>query len=159
MQAIYLFIPMASPCANGVTTIVDAGSSGWRNFADFKDKVIDRSKTRVLAELNIVGAGMRGSKYEDNLDDMDGKLTGEQARQFPGVIVGVKSAHFTGPEWKPYDQAVIAGNLANIPVMIDYGARRIERPLLELMACRREFVTTDAARRVGVLPADRLSIG
>jgi dihydroorotase len=119
---------------NGVTTIVDAGSSGWRNFDDFKDKVIDRSKTRVLAELNIVGAGMRGSKYEDNLDDMDGKLTGEKARQFPGVIVGVKSAHFTGPEWKPYDQAVIAGDLANIPVMIDYGARRIERPLLELVS-------------------------
>jgi dihydroorotase len=119
---------------NGVTTIVDAGSSGWRNFDDFKDKVIDRSKTRVLAELNIVGAGMRGSKYEDNLDDMDGKLTGEKARQFPGVIVGVKSAHFTGPEWIPYDQAVIAGNLANIPVMIDYGARRIERPLLELVS-------------------------
>jgi dihydroorotase len=119
---------------NGVTTIVDAGSSGWRNFDDFKDKVIDRSKTRVLAELNIVGAGMRGSKYEDNLDDMDGKLTGEKARQFPSVIVGVKSAHFTGPEWKPYDQAVIAGDLANIQVMIDYGARRIERPLLELVS-------------------------
>jgi hypothetical protein len=28
-----------------------------------------------------------------------------------------------------------------------------------LVACRREFVTTDAARRVGVLPGDRLSIG
>jgi dihydroorotase len=119
---------------NGVTTIVDAGSSGWRNFDDFKEKIIDRSKTRVLAELNIVGAGMRGAKYEDNLDDMDGKLTGEKAKLFPGVIVGVKSAHFTGPEWKPYDQAVIAGNLANIPVMIDYGARRIERPLLELVS-------------------------
>jgi dihydroorotase len=119
---------------NGVTTIVDAGSSGWRNFDDLKDKVIDRSKTRVLAELNFVGAGMRGSKYEDNLNDMDGKLTGDKARQFPGVIVGVKSAHFTGPEWKPYDQAVIAGDLANIPVMIDYGARRIERPLLELVS-------------------------
>lgn len=119
---------------NGVTTIVDAGSSGWRNFDDFKDKIIDRSRTRVLAELNIVGAGMRGSKYEDNLDDMDGKLTGDKALKFPGVIVGIKSAHFTGPEWKPYDQAVIAGNIANVPVMIDYGARRIERPLLELVS-------------------------
>lgn len=119
---------------NGVTTIVDAGSSGWRNFDDFKDKVIDRSKTRVLAELNIVGAGMRGSKYEDNLDDMDGKLTGEKAKQFPGVVVGIKSAHFTGPEWKPYDQAVMAGNIAQIPVMIDYGSNRVERPLLDLVS-------------------------
>jgi len=118
---------------NGVTTVVDAGSSGWRNFPDFKEKVIDRSITRVLAELNIVGAGMRGINYEDNLDDMDGKTTGEFALKYPGVIVGIKSAHFTGPEWKPYEQAVIAGNTANIPVMIDYGARRIERPLYELV--------------------------
>ena len=119
---------------NGVTTVVDAGSSGWRSFEDFKQRVIDRSQTRVLAELNIVGAGMRGTKYEDNLDDMDGKATAEMARKYPDVIVGIKSAHFTGPEWKPYDQAVIAGNLAQIPVMIDYGARRIERPLYELLA-------------------------
>jgi dihydroorotase len=119
---------------NGVTTVVDAGSSGWRNFDDFKDRIIDRSQTRVLAELNIVGAGMRGPKYEDNLDDMDGKATGEKAKQFPGVIVGIKSAHFSGPEWKPYEQAVIAGNVANIPVMIDYGARRSERPMLDLVS-------------------------
>lgn len=119
---------------NGVTTVVDAGSSGYKNFDDFKDRVIDRSQTRILAELNIVGAGMRGPKYEDNLDDMDGRITGEKAKQFPGVIVGIKSAHFSGPEWKPYEQAVIAGNVADIPVMIDYGANRVERPLLDLVS-------------------------
>src|SRR5580704_8493665 len=42
----------------GVTTVADAGCSGWRNFEDFKQRVIDRSKTRVLAFLNIVGNGM-----------------------------------------------------------------------------------------------------
>jgi dihydroorotase len=118
---------------NGVTTIVDAGSAGWKNFPDFKDKVIDRSITRVLADLNIVGAGMRGPKFEDNLDDMDGKVTGEFAKKYPGVIVGIKSAHFSGPEWKPYEQAVIAGETANIPVMIDYGTRHTERPLYDLV--------------------------
>src|SRR5216117_590879 len=54
----------------GVTTIADAGSSGWRNFEDFKQRVIDRSKTRVLAFLNIVGHGMRGGEFEQNLADM-----------------------------------------------------------------------------------------
>src|ERR1700732_647887 len=44
---------------SGVTTVVDAGSSGWRSFPDFKSRVIDISKTRVLAMLNIVGAGRR----------------------------------------------------------------------------------------------------
>src|SRR5437868_11242576 len=43
---------------NGVTSVVDAGSSGWKNFPDFKDRVIDRCKTRVLALLNIVGRCM-----------------------------------------------------------------------------------------------------
>jgi dihydroorotase len=43
---------------SGVTTAVDAGSSGWRNFTDFKDKVIDRSITRILAFINIVGHNM-----------------------------------------------------------------------------------------------------
>ena len=52
----------------GVTTVADAGGSGWRNFDDFKDRIIDRSKTRVLAFLNIVGNGMRGGKYEQNLE-------------------------------------------------------------------------------------------
>jgi dihydroorotase len=118
----------------GVTTVVDAGGSGWRNFEDFKQRIIDRSRTRVLADLNIVGAGMRGPKYEDNLDDMDGEATGKMALKYPDVIVGIKSAHFTGPEWKPYDEAVKAGNIANIPVMIDYGERRAERPLYDLLS-------------------------
>jgi dihydroorotase len=119
---------------HGVTTIVDAGGSGWKNFDDFKARIVDKSKTRVLAMINIVGEGMRGTAFEDNLDDMDGIATGNFAKKYPGLIVGIKCAHFTGPEWKPYDQAVIAGNVANIPVMIDYGARRIERPISELFA-------------------------
>src|SRR5690242_14521750 len=53
---------------SGVTTVVDAGSSGWSNFPDFKDRVIDRSKTRVLAFLNIVGHGMGGGKIEQNVN-------------------------------------------------------------------------------------------
>src|SRR2546425_6797234 len=45
---------------SGVTTVADAGCAGWRNFEDFKQRIIDRSKTRVLAFINIVGNGMRG---------------------------------------------------------------------------------------------------
>src|SRR3984893_4463730 len=98
---------------SGVTTVVDAGSSGWRSFPDFKSRVIDISKTRVLAMLNIVGAGMRPNGIEQNTADMDGQKTGEMALKYPGVIVGIKSAHFAGPEWKPYEQAEIAGKMAD----------------------------------------------
>src|SRR5436853_5084112 len=42
----------------GVTTVADAGSAGWRNFEDFKTRIIDTQKTRVLSFINIVGNGM-----------------------------------------------------------------------------------------------------
>src|SRR3954469_8087754 len=79
---------------SGVTTVVDAGSSGWRNFPDFKDRVIDRAKTRVLALLNIVGNGMGGEAVEQNVSDMDATATANQAKKYKDVVVGVKSAHF-----------------------------------------------------------------
>src|SRR5450432_2254673 len=105
----------------GVTTVADAGCAGWKNFEDFKQHVIDRSKTRVLAFLNIVGAGMRGPKFEDVLADMDPKPAADTALRNKGIIIGIKTAHYTGPEWTPVEHAVEAGTLANIPVMVDYG--------------------------------------
>ena len=48
----------------GVTTIVDLGGAGWRDFIQFKEQVIDRSQTRVLVFLNIVGSGMKGGPIE-----------------------------------------------------------------------------------------------
>ena len=117
----------------GVTTVVDAGCSGWRNFEDFKDRIIDRSKTRVFAMLNIVGSGMRGGAFEQNMADMDGAATAEMALKYPQTIVGIKTAHFNGPEWTPVEQAVLAGTKANIPVMVDFGTDRPQRPIYDLM--------------------------
>jgi len=117
----------------GVTTVADAGCSGWRNFEDFKDRVIDRSKTRVLAFLNIVGQGMRGSRFENDLVDMEAAPAVEMARRFPGLIVGIKTAHYAGPEWTPVERAVEAGTSARIPVMVDFGADLSQRPVAELV--------------------------
>lgn len=105
----------------GVTTVVDTGGAGWRNFVQFKEQVIDRVRTRVLAMLNIVGYGMKGSPYEQNLNDMDPKMTAMVARQFPEHIVGVKVAHYSGHQWEQIDRLVEAGERANIPVMVDFG--------------------------------------
>jgi dihydroorotase len=117
----------------GVTTVADAGGAGWRNFEDFKTRVIERSKTRVLAFLNIVGNGMRGGKFENDLADMEVKPTAEMARKHPGLIIGIKTAHYTGPEWAPVERAVEAGTVANIPVMVDFGSNLPQRPLAELV--------------------------
>jgi dihydroorotase len=117
----------------GVTTVADAGCAGWRNFEEFKARVIDRTKTRVLAFLNIVGNGMRGGPWEQDLTDMAAVPAGVMALKYPGVIVGIKTAHYAGPEWTPVEHAVEAGTIANIPVMVDFGANKPERPLAELV--------------------------
>ncbi len=116
-----------------VTTVNDAGTSGWRNFPEFKRRIIDQSKTRVTAFLNIVGHGMGSGAVEQNADDMDGAMTANMALQHKGVVVGIKSAHYNGTDWKPYEQAVIAGTRAGIPVMIDFGGNvKAGRTLMDL---------------------------
>lgn len=117
----------------GVTTVVDAGGAGWRNFADFKSRIIDRSRTRVLAMLNIVGHGMRGGRWEQNLDDMDPEATARVAMAHREHIVGIKSAHYSGPEWAPVERSVEAGKIAGLPVMVDFGSNSPKRPIEELL--------------------------
>ncbi|WP_209332693.1 amidohydrolase/deacetylase family metallohydrolase [Lunatimonas salinarum] len=106
---------------SGVTTVVDAGSSGWRNFRQFKQQTIDRSQTRILAFLNIVGTGMYGRFEEQDVSDMNPTMTSHMiTRLFPDLIVGIKSAHYWGG-FTQVDLAVEAGNLAQVPVMVDFG--------------------------------------
>ncbi len=105
----------------GVTTVVDAGSSGWKNFRLFKKQTIDRSQTRVLALLNIVGTGMTGRFEEQDVTDMNPVQTSHMIKKlFPDIIVGIKAAHYWG-DFTQVDRAVEAGNLANVPVMVDFG--------------------------------------
>jgi dihydroorotase len=117
----------------GVTTVVDAGSSGRRNFAQFKKTVIDRARTRVLVFLNIGGVGMPGDDHEQDVSDMDAKGAADLAIANRDTIVGIKVAHYRGPDWTPVERGVEAGTLANIPVMIDFGEFRPERPFQELV--------------------------
>jgi dihydroorotase len=116
-----------------VTTVADAGSAGWRNFEDFKTRIVDRARTRVLAFINIVGHGMGEGAVEQNRDDMDAEPTAAMAQKYKDVIVGVKSAHYNGADWKPYEQAEIVARRLDIPVMVDFGGNvRAGRTLGEL---------------------------
>ena len=128
-------LPDAFSFRSGVTTMVDAGTAGSKNFEIFKKRIIDRSKTRVLSFVNIVGAGM-GGEVEQNRSDMDPAPLIALAKQYPKIIVGVKTAHYAGPEWTAVDNAVKAGDGANIPVMVDFGAFRLDRPHEELITKR-----------------------
>jgi dihydroorotase len=117
-----------------VTTVADAGSAGWRNFPDFKTRVIDQAKTRVTAFLNIVGAGMGSGRIEQNLADMEVQPTLDMVLKHKQDIVGIKSAHFNGPEWAPYEKALEIGRAAKVPVIVDFGGNvRAGRTLHDLL--------------------------
>lgn len=112
---------MATP--NGVTTIADAGSSGWRDFAEFRRRIIDTSKTRIFAFLNIIGAGMANSDdvAEQNEHDMDLDVLSKTIKQNRDVIVGIKTAHWQQPNFISVQKAIEAGNRNHLPVMVDFG--------------------------------------
>ena len=97
----------------GVTTAVDAGSSGADTFLGLKQSVIDHSKVRVMAFLNIVADGMNGG-LEQVVDQMNVERCAATIQQYQPYIVGVKTAHYWTekpwdefhPPWAAVDRAV-----------------------------------------------------
>jgi dihydroorotase len=116
---------------SGVTTIVDAGSPGWKSFPKYRLQTIQRSQTRVLVWLNIVGGGMRGEgRYESDTTDMNADSTARVALENKDVIVGIKVAHYTRGDWIPVDRGEKAAVMANnIPLIIDFGGSQRVKPL------------------------------
>jgi dihydroorotase len=128
--------PDAFSFRTGVTTMVDAGSSGWRNFETFRHTVIDRVQTRVLALINIAGLGMITDIAEQDKRDFRPEEVARLAKKHKDVVVGVKSAHYQHPDWSSVDRAVEAGKAAGIPIMVDFGYFLPERPYWQLVTER-----------------------
>jgi len=118
---------------SGVTTMADAGSAGWRNFETFRHTVLDRAKTRVLAFINIAGFGMLSNMVEQHAEDMNPAEIARLAKKHSDIVVGVKTAHWESGEWTAVQKAVEAGTLAGLPVMVDFGFFKKERPFWELV--------------------------
>ena len=114
---------------SGVTTVLDPGGAGWKNLHVFKKNVIDQSKTRVLALVNIVGEGMRGNPWEQDVNDMNPELASRAADEHKDCVVGFKVAHFLNEDWVAVDRVLDAGKLSNLPVMIDFGGDDSHPPL------------------------------
>lgn len=126
-------LPDSFSFRTGVTTMVDAGSSGWRNFETFRHTVIDRAQTRVLAMINIAGLGMMTNAAEQVASEFQPAEVAALARKHRDVVVGVKTAHYELPEWTSVERALEAGAAADIPVMVDFGYFRPERPYWQLV--------------------------
>ncbi|MCE5266229.1 MAG: amidohydrolase/deacetylase family metallohydrolase [Deltaproteobacteria bacterium] len=118
---------------SGTTTMVDAGSSGWKNFPHFKATVIDRTRTRLFAFLNIASFGMMTELAVQDEEVFDAARTAAMAAAYPGLIVGIKTAHYRKPDWTAVERAVEAGERSGLPAMVDFGYFVRERPYWKLV--------------------------
>ncbi len=113
--------------ARGVTTVVDGGSSGANTFPGFRRYVIEPSRGRILAFLNISLLGqvdtMLGELHD--LRFADPERAAKVALAHPDVIVGFKvrlSEILAGPNGLiGLERAIEAGRATGLPVMSHIG--------------------------------------
>ncbi|MDR3120953.1 MAG: amidohydrolase/deacetylase family metallohydrolase [Clostridiales bacterium] len=113
---------------SGVTTTVDVGTTGWRDFLNFKETVIDVSTVRVLAMVNVAARGMLVLESEQTPSELHPEITAAVAKQYPDIVVGIKAAHYwvgkpfdaVHTPWASVDSGLAAAEMAGLPFMIDF---------------------------------------
>ncbi len=113
---------------SGITTAVDAGTCGWRDFPNFKETVIDKSRLRILSFVNIAGGGMVTLHSEQTPTDFHPLAAAAVANTFPELVTGIKAAHYWGdkpfdgqhPPWASVDRGLEAAELCHKPLMVDF---------------------------------------
>ena len=125
----------------GVTSVIDAGTSGAFTFPAFRRFIIERAATRIRALLHVVSIGMVAGSTPNmgELEDLrycDPKLAAEAASKNRDLIVGFKirfSKQYTGPnDLEGMRRAREAADEAGLPIMIHIGGSY--SPLKELLA-------------------------
>ena len=78
--------------SSGVTTMVDGGSTGAATFEGFKEFLIDRAQTRLLAFLHISSIGLADLLVGEStyLPLLNPKRAAQMAQKYPGLILGIK---------------------------------------------------------------------
>lgn len=112
---------------SGTTTFIDAGSAGAGNFLGFRRHVMERSKVRILAYVNISFAGIFGFSHTvmvgecGDLRLCDPREVLAAVREHGDVIVGVKvrSGRIAGGTSgiAPVDIALEAADKIGLPLM------------------------------------------
>ncbi|HMJ82076.1 MAG TPA: amidohydrolase family protein, partial [Vicinamibacterales bacterium] len=105
---------------HGVTTVVDGGSTGWKSFEAFKRLVVDRSRVRVLAFLNIVSSGMLEGQATADPSDLQIDKTVETARRHLDTIVGIRSPHVRGAGLDGVERSIRAAELMGGVALVEY---------------------------------------
>lgn len=85
-------MPDSSLLPNGVTTAVDAGTSGISTYEAFRRLVLESTQVRVKAFLNISPIGMMNDRQHENLDPVyfDEERMGVLFDRYPEELLGVK---------------------------------------------------------------------
>ncbi len=148
----------------GVTTALDAGTSGAFTFPAFRHFVISSAATRVRALLHIVSIGMVAGSTPNmgELEDLrycDPKLAVHAAEENRDLIVGFKirfSEKYTGPnDREGLKRARAAADQARLPLMTHIGGSYT--PLPELLALLKNgdvMTHTFNSLRHGILDTD-----
>ena len=118
----------ATMLRSGVTTTVDVGTTGWCDFLSFKEQVIDVSKVRILALINVASKGMIDQTSEQDPRQFHPEITAEVAKRYADVVVGIKAAHYwvgkpfddLHTPWASVDSGLRAAELCGMPFMIDF---------------------------------------
>ncbi len=119
---------------SGVTTCVDTGTAGAQEIDHFRESVIEKATTRILAYVNISSPGMGAP--EQTISNFDVDAAASAADRNREVVVGLKTAHYwtskpfddDHPPWESVERAVDAGKACEMPVMVDFWPRPPERP-------------------------------
>ena len=134
----------------GVTTVVDAGTSGAFSFPAFRRFIIERANTRIRALVHVVSIGMiaGGTPNMGELEDLRycvPKLAVEAANKNRDLIVGFKirfSRDYTGPnDYEGMKRAREAADEAHLPLMIHIGNAYTPLPRLLALMKKGDVVT------------------
>lgn len=112
--------PEHNSLRHGVTTVVDGGSTGSRNFESFKTLVIDRSRVRVLAFLNIVSDGMLEGQSAAGAADLRVDDAVQTARRHADTIVGIRSPHLPVTGGDGLNLTLKAAGAIGKPALVEY---------------------------------------
>ena len=94
---------------NGVTTVVDAGGVGPRDFEAYQRRTLARSRTQVLAWLNISAGGIAAAA-----GPFDPAPCAAVAQKYARYIVGIRAGQADA-----IAPAVEAAKIAGVPVLSD----------------------------------------
>jgi dihydroorotase len=122
---------------SGVTTGVDAGSSGFLNYGAMRDYVFPAHRTRLIAFLHIGGVGLAANRaLGGGLHDMriiDVDQTVQAIKENPGFIFGVKvRMHYDAvARWNAHEameKAKAAATQAGVRLMVHVSGTPIPLP-------------------------------